>query len=191
LAFSGNGGFFPLAKGMSWTYEGNERSTIIGGNQVQSDHFIKEMRVVRSVTRGGTTSALVSGFPSEFSVITENEHGLFFYRDVADKKTGEIILEKAVSGEDLGKQILRFPVRLGDRVGQDPPRPDSRYCWSVARRIQSRYGPAWEVVYSTLPDDEIFDLAPGVGIVRYEYQHHGTVMETHAHLASFHVPSTH
>ena len=45
---------------------------------------------------------------------------------------------------------------------------------------------AYRVEYATLPDDMEFDFVPGIGMVTYEYHHHGTTADTELHLIEFH-----
>jgi hypothetical protein len=45
---------------------------------------------------------------------------------------------------------------------------------------------SYSLAYRTLPDDTKIDFVPGVGIVTYEYHHHGTVADTEVKLVEFH-----
>jgi hypothetical protein len=40
--------------------------------------------------------------------------------------------------------------------------------------------------YVTSPDDTGYELAPGIGVLSYEYHHHGTVADTTLKLVEFH-----
>jgi hypothetical protein len=71
-------------------------------------------------------------------------------------------------------------------------RPDGFYAWIVESAIPPVRGASWSplahgasgwrLAYRTLPDHELLDFAPGVGITRYVYSHHGTVAETNVRL---------
>jgi hypothetical protein len=45
----------------------------------------------------------------------------------------------------------------------------------------------YQLVYRTLPDHQIIEFAPNIGITRYTYVHHGTVSETDLKLIEFHL----
>ena len=45
--------------------------------------------------------------------------------------------------------------------------------------------PTWQIVYRSLPDHQIMEIAEGLGIVRYVYEHHGTVASVDARLVLF------
>jgi hypothetical protein len=44
--------------------------------------------------------------------------------------------------------------------------------------------------YITNPDDTEIELAPGTGIISYQYHHHGTVADTSLTLVEFHAEPT-
>ena len=46
--------------------------------------------------------------------------------------------------------------------------------------------PVFQLQYLTLPDDTTMELVPGVGLVSYQYHHHGTVADTELQLVEFH-----
>lgn len=74
-------------------------------------------------------------------------------------------------------------------------RQDAMYCWTVDTKAPAELGGAqgippgnrveFSLAYRTAPDHEIVGLAPGIGIVEYEYQHHGTVAEAKIKLVKF------
>lgn len=75
------------------------------------------------------------------------------------------------------KAWFALPLVDGQRTCPDPQQ--SRYCWQVAADHER-----FNLSFVTNPDDESFELTPGVGISRYTYRHHGTTMDVTAKLVS-------
>jgi hypothetical protein len=71
---------------------------------------------------------------------------------------------------------LSLPLADGQRTCPDT---GSRYCW-VVRADHERF----EVTFVTNPDDETFEITPGVGVSRFDYHHHGTTLDVSAKLVS-------
>ena len=75
-----------------------------------------------------------------------------------------------------------FPLKVGLKWGKEAglPRNDNMYCWYV-EKIENVAVPAgtfkdcFKIVYDTCPDTTAEWYYPGVGIVKYEYRHHGTI----------------
>jgi hypothetical protein len=59
----------------------------------------------------------------------------------------------------------------------------------AARGTNAREARTWQVVYRTNPDHQIFTIAEGVGIIAYEFAHHGTVASAKVELKAIKVPS--
>lgn len=75
-----------------------------------------------------------------------------------------------------------FPLKVGMKWGEDPecPRDDNMYCWYVEKMEDvtvpaATFKNCFKIVYYTCPDDSAEWYYPGVGIVKYEYRHHGTI----------------
>ena len=74
-----------------------------------------------------------------------------------------------------------FPLKVGLKWDEsDLKRGDNMYCWYV-EKIENVTVPAgifkdcFKIVFDTCPDTETEWYCPGVGIVKYEYRHHGTI----------------
>ena len=93
-------------------------------------------------------------------------------------------------GHPSGGLLLVAPLRVGGRWRQevDDPEP-STYHWEVEaerfRKLLGRRRRVFSIVYRTLPDRTTVEVAPGLGIVDYSYEHHGTVAAVHVHLVKF------
>jgi hypothetical protein len=113
-------------------------------------------------------------------------------------------LKKASNWESILERMeredfwLQDPLpKLGDKIEEgDSPRDDDLYCWVVTRvgnmRLLNVAGVAprhsWPCCTLTQyfgPDDCVLDLVPGIGITKYDYSHHGTIMEAHIRLREF------
>lgn len=105
----------------------------------------------------------------------------------------------AANGVDSNAEVwLDLPLANGKRWAFDPDRKDLWYCWYVEdAELRTFAAPGlptrerartWTVVYRTAPDHQIFKIAEGVGIVGYEYEHHGTVARAKVALARMKSP---
>ncbi len=77
-----------------------------------------------------------------------------------------------------------FPLKVGMKWAEecDFKRSDNMYCKYV-EKIEDVTVPAgtfrncFKIVHMTCPDEEAEWYYPGVGIVKYEYHHHGTIID--------------
>ncbi|HEY1850524.1 MAG TPA: hypothetical protein VGG60_05805, partial [Candidatus Binataceae bacterium] len=130
-----------------------------------------------------------------YTVLVENPFGLFetYETPSATEAAALRLAKKAVEGESVGEQMLRFPIRVGDCLDSDlkRTRTDNMYCWFVEGSANDPRGLAWVLSYSSLPADMSFRIVPRVGVTQYHYNHHGTVASVEARLISFHAPIHH
>jgi hypothetical protein len=121
----------------------------------------------------------------QFSAKTEN-HAKRFARKLVrspSKLTG------------TAAELLSLPLTLHARWSGDLGREDGWYCWHVERCEQSSLSirgfnsderkSVYTIGYRTCPEHEIMEVVPDVGIIRYLYDHHGTVASTDVRLVSF------
>jgi len=89
---------------------------------------------------------------------------------------------------------LDLPLAKGKGWGSDGVRDDHWYCWYVEKaalttvkgdRIQAGTGQGVDDRLPHNPAHELMDLAAGLGITRYVYEHHGTVASADVRLISF------
>jgi hypothetical protein len=197
----------PLNEGTGWTYAAKVRWwTLDKSNHVRENSIQWKMRVLKSFKKSSGTAAVISGFvtdlawyepekKSSYTVLVENPSGLFetYMTPSATEAAASELAKKALKGESVGEQMLRFPIRVGDCLDSDPKRTrtDNMYCWFVKSRVHDTGGLAWVLRFDSNPDTTTFRIVPGVGITRFSYDHHGTVASADAHLISFHVPTHH
>jgi hypothetical protein len=89
-----------------------------------------------------------------------------------------IELVRTDDGVTIGtEKWFTFPLADGQRTCPDPE--VMRYCWQVSADHER-----FDLVFVTNPDENSFEITPGVGITRYAYSHHGTTMQVTAKLVS-------
>ncbi len=204
--------FFPLTPGTWWLYRGTVSWTDSDTNKPATAHASIKMQVERIIQKPEFTIAVISGFPSDVGwsngqvdpkpslLIETRNHEVFFDEvppdfDYAKLQNDAGSLDKFLSQENL---LFRWPLKKGMKFG-DPEsvqRPDDRYCWVVAtqgkkslKEIQGVPVKRLEVFllqFVTAPEDTQMELSPGIGILSYQYHHHGTVADTSLTLVEFH-----
>lgn len=115
-------------------------------------------------------------------------NGKIYVYKIDDRKLGGSIKVGRMRWETTEKILSKdnglrygFPLKVGMEWDKtDFERTDHMYCKYV-EKIEDVTVPAgtfkncFKIVYKTCPDDEIEWYYPGVGVVKYEYRHHGTV----------------
>lgn len=198
---------FPLSKGAYWLYEGSvewqEDST------VKKDTVSCKMEVVDVIDRENLTAYLMKGDPADLTWYEPDrlpsnyiiiKVGPKYYR-TDDLTVWDRLQDQDDALIDLvgeGQIFLDLPLWEGKFFGETAQftRPDTFYHWMVE---SAQTGPlavkgvpaeekqvTYTLAYRSAPDHQLVDFAPGVGIVRYVYSHHGTVSEVDAKLVEYH-----
>ena len=91
-----------------------------------------------------------------------------------------------------------IPLDQGTPWVYEANRADGWYCWRVeAREVKpirvegvprAKGEVVFTVAFRTNPSHELFEIVPGIGIVRYEFEHHGTVASSDVRLIEFKRP---
>ena len=99
--------------------------------------------------------------------------------------------------ENGGELLIDAPLEEGKVYGGELGNlARGRYCWLVEgeREFSPKRFPAagklvnprdFTLAYRTSPDHKIIDFVPGLGIVGFQYVHHGTLSETDLGLIEF------
>jgi len=204
--------FFPLTPGTWWLYRGTIRWTESETNKPAANRASIKMQVERVIRKPEFTIAVISGFPGDLdwsngqvdpkpSLLIETRNHEIFLDDLppdfdfAKLEKDSAVLDKFLSQDNL---MFRWPLKKGMKFG-DPEslqRPDDSYCWVVATQqrkilkeikgIPPKPVEIFLLQFVTNPDDEQMELSPGIGILSYQYHHHGTVAETSLALVEFH-----
>jgi hypothetical protein len=171
------------------------------------------MQVEALFERGGVRAAVVCGHPAELAWgQPDNAPGycvlLSFTNQLwqvaatnaaAARKSAQRLVEAPPRTANFAPehlQSLALPLAVGKRWGGDLRRLDGWYCWRVEKKAQRQLSatglpaPArrevFTLAYRTTPDHQVVEVASGVGIVRCQYEHHGTVASADVRLVEFH-----
>jgi hypothetical protein len=209
---SGPSEFFPMATGTYWIYKGTVRWFDPEGDQPGSAEVTWKMTVERVIRRKGIVAAVMTGFPADLDwsagttepkpwlFIEDEKHRVFFENlgpdfDLSRLNGDDHVFDKFMVDDNL---FFQWPVSQGAKFCDEEAkkREDGNYCWNVAemkkKKLQGVSGapaeerPVFRMEYWTLPDDQKIELAPGVGVLSYNYHHHGTVADTELQLVEFH-----
>jgi hypothetical protein len=192
----------------TWTYKGTVKWTE-AVNKVKKSEITWKMEVEKTLKNGLFEVAVMKGHPSDLCwyepgkkpsryliVWRDNRFYEIRINDDLDKLIGdEAYLSTKVNFNTL---FLVAPLKKDMEFGNDPgiQRDDRMYEWVVEneqRNNLSQVGGISEketltkytLIYRTLPDHQIVDFVPSVGITRFIYVHHGTVSEVDVGLAEF------
>ncbi len=204
----------PLTPGTYWVYRGTVDWTDPQTDKTSQNDVTLKMTVQRVIQKPEFTIAVLSGFPRDLDwanaevapmpwlLIETARHEIYLDSlppdfDYAKLEQNAAALEKLLSEDNL---LFRWPLKKGLKFGdaESLRREDGHYCWVVTgqqekdlRGIQGLSPHAAEVFvlrYATNPDDTEYELSPGIGILSYQYHHHGTVADTSLTLVEFHLP---
>jgi hypothetical protein len=171
-----------------------------------------KMEVVDTLCGNGWQAALLKGFPGDLSwfepgmargdhlilQIGGGSYYLFHETDALEiwtgLKTSRVLRPGVATAESL---FFTAPLARGRIYGgsrQNVKR--GLYCWVV--RADRPFDPkcfpnapviqparVFTMVYTTSPDSTTIDFVPGLGVVGYQYRHHGTPAETSLTLVDF------
>ena len=198
----------PLEKGWQWIYEGKVQWTASNSANVHSATLRWKMEVLDSVAEPGHRAAVVRGFPGElawyepgkaagYTVLFSSSNRVYRLGAKDAPEAGELARRFVSRGQPLppsAEEWLVLPLRKGSHWGGDNERDDLFYCWHMEDekikklRVQgfSARQPLtiFTLGYRSLPDHQLFEIAPGLGIARYVFGHHGTVASADVRLVS-------
>jgi hypothetical protein len=208
---------FPLTPGTYWVYQGTVRYWVKGLENGKIADVTWTTSVTRATHRDGMTIAVIKGMPGDvdwsegsatpsLSIVIRTEDAKFYLLEGDEAKSAIAELDnlhyswqQVPIDEDW---FLQLPLAEGKKFcdADGMKRDDSLDCWVTGpahqvplvgvKGVQSWQHVAYRVEYATLPDDMEFDFVPGIGMVTYEYHHHGTIADTELHLVEFHDGST-
>lgn len=90
-----------------------------------------------------------------------------------------IVTERFPSQDEEERQFNRS-LAVGMKWDQGEGREDNAYCYYVEKKEDVKvpagiFKGCFKIVYVTCPDDQAWWYCPGIGVVKYEYHHHGTI----------------
>jgi len=205
---------FPLVEGAYWIYKGQVLWVILGDTSgiVYKDTLTWKMEVLEVVNRGNVTGILLNGHPLDLTWYVEGqERGFYVIIKVGSKyfygnmKDWERLKNKNDNLIDLVAEdniFLDLPLFKGKNYGEamQLTRPDSSYCWFVKEEKEVFYKEIdgveddvkrkqFSIMNRTMPEHQIIEFTPDIGITRFIYQHHGTVSDVDVKLIEYYVPN--
>jgi hypothetical protein len=165
----------PLAKGARWTYQVSVKKYDPEADKDVTSQLSWTTEVLDAVEQNGLTSYRIKGWPSDLAD--------FDNAPVATERTilraGNNFLWAAdnESGIDGAEGWFSWPLLDGQKIC---PNRGTVYCWQVTG-VETGY----ELIFSTGPDEQIYELQPGTGVARYVYEHHGTKNTIEAKLVEY------
>ena len=204
--------FFPLTQGTWWLYRGTVSWTDSQTEKESQAKVTLKMTVEKVIQKPEFTIAVLSGFPRDLDwatgeaaampwLLIETKRREVFLNslppdfDYAKLEKDSVSLDKFLAEDNL---LFRWPLKKGMKFGdaESVRRDDDRYCWVVTTQetknledikgLPSRSAEIFLLQYLTNPDDTEMEISPGIGILSYQYHHHGTVAETSLTLLEFH-----
>ncbi len=198
--------FFPLSAGNYWIFKGSVKW---GDSEGQSKNITWKMEVIDRVKNGPYEIAVMKGHPGDLCWYEPGRKPSRYLIVWKDSKYYEVSIhndfDKLVNDEaylfsktNFNSLFLVDPLKKNLEFGNDPDihRDDTFYEWLVEdeeRGSLSGIGgiprrekvQKYTLVYRTMPDHQIVEFVPSVGITKYIYQHHGTVSEVDVRLTEF------
>lgn len=197
----------PLTAGASWTYRADV-TWAVGSGSLGRRSVAWTTTVLSVRTTDSAVAATIRGWPGDLaswepgrepSVSVLYCTGGRVYHVRPRIGTAAALVEDLLSGtqrpvaDDL---ILELPLHTGALFGRDPAaRTDNLYAWLVegaqpvppsVRRLHPGIGDSlYSVAYRTNPDHTIVGFVPGLGVVHYVYEHHGTPAASDAWLVGY------
>jgi hypothetical protein len=209
--------FFPLTPGTWWLYRGtvtwSDQQT---EKEARADVTLK-MTVEIVIQKPEFTIAVLSGFPRDLDwatgevpampwlLIETKRHEIFLNSLPPDFEYAKLEKDAATLDKFLAEDnlLFRWPLKKGMKFGdaESMKREDGEYCWVVADEKRKSLagikglstlfsGDVFLLRYATNPDDTEMELFPGIGILSYQYHHHGTVADSSLTLVEFHPAQT-
>jgi hypothetical protein len=206
--------FLPLAPGTYWVYKGTVTSGDATSDPVKevTENVSITMKVEKVYTKPELTAAVISGYPGDLDwsngqvdtkpslLIETSKHEVFLNSlppdfDYKKLEADAASLEKLMPVENL---LFHWPLKEGMKFGDEESvkRDDGMYCWLVLdqhkeklagiKGIAPREAEVSMLRFATHPDDMELVVTPGIGILYYRYNHHGTIAGTDVHLTEFH-----
>jgi hypothetical protein len=195
-----NAAFFPMKKGTVWVYQGTQKRT--EGKTVVAKQLTWTMEAIDEASSADRKAVRFKGHPSDLDGFEKNVRSDYWMIQSGHRI---FLLEDERAQEDPlraelreGEIILDLPLTESSVFGEADmvARGDRQYYWvvdsiqdkalkgikGVSSKKVTRF---YEVAFRTLPDHEIIDYAAGIGIVRYQYAHHGTVAACDMKLVEF------
>ena len=200
--------YVPMAAGTTWSFKGTVKWTELV-NKIKQRKITWKMEVEKRLKNGSFEIAVMKGHPSDLCWYEPDKKPSRYLIVWRDNKYYEIRIDndfdKLISDEaylssktNYSSLFLAIPLKRGLEFGSDPdtPREGTFYEWFVEDEQRGlfshvtgiphgKYYQKFTLMYRTMPDHQMVEFVPFVGITKYSYQHHGTVSEVDVRLTEF------
>ena len=206
------GEFFPLSVGTYWVYKGSVGWYDFENDKPASEEVSWKMSVVKVIRRKGIVAGIVIGFPADLDwsagstepkpwLILEDEKHQVYYEnlgpdfDLSKFDAPDVVFDKFLVEDNF---FFQWPLHKGAKFcdAESKKREDNMYCWVVAEEETKKLNEVkgapteeqtvYRIRYLSQPDETEMELVPGLGLLSYEYHHHGSVADTSLRLVEFH-----
>ncbi len=204
--------FFPMNAGTYWVYKGSVGWYDFENDKPATGEVTWKMSVVKVIRRKGLAAAIVNGFPADLDwsagstepkpwlIIEDEKHQVYYENlgpdfDLSKFDSGDAVFDKFLVEDNF---FFQWPLHKGAKFcdAVSKKREDNMYCWVVAEEETKKLGAVkgasneeqtvYHMQYLSLPDDTKMELVPGLGLLSYQYHHHGSVADTSLQLVEFH-----
>jgi hypothetical protein len=197
-----------LTPGTTWTYRAEVAWEAGAADSIARQSLPWTTTIITARTSDSAVAALVSGWPTDLAWWTPGRlpstsvlycTGGRIYLFHPQPGTEPQFIDALLNGQQtpaLENLILSLPLHTGGLYARDPAeRQDAFYAWYVEtaelapdslRRLQpGKADSLYSIVYRTAPDYTLIGFLPGLGVVHYVYNHHGTTAESEAWLVAY------
>jgi hypothetical protein len=197
----------PTRAGTTWTYQARVSWAVAGSAKTRDTTLTWTTKILTTIQRDSSIVAVVENWPTSLAwwdpshapdttlLVCRNDR-VYHLRD-GRGEGGSAVAEATSGALSLTSDNLILVLPLHERMlyGQGPSdRADTFYGWFVeaatpmplalVRLGASPRDSLYTIAYRTVPDHQIVQFAPRLGITRYSYAHHGTVATASATLVS-------
>jgi len=204
--------FFPLTRGTYWVYQGTVDWFDQAKDKTSEAKVSLKMTVERVFENESIVFAELQGYPADLNftagdahpsrwMLIESSSHRVFLRELNPGTrlpapgSPPSAFDSFMTDDDL---LFEWPLARGKKYcdAESAKREDEMYCWIVEseerKNLDAVTGAGWgsapvfTITYRTNPDDTQIELSPGIGIIAYRYNHHGTTAATDVKLTEFH-----
>ena len=165
----------PFEKGTTWIYEG--KVAWLEGSKVKSKRIRLATEIIETFNYPRARVALVRSFPSELTWYGDKPHPRYSLLILSSESLSQIETDNNQEARRLAQEFASRSSELmqqADTIMAFPLQDGSRFRSRVKGFRSSGALLRYQEIYRSNPDHIIIDFVPGLGVVRYVYEHHGT-----------------
>jgi hypothetical protein len=168
----------PLARGATWTYDVTVKRFDPDSDKETTRTLSWVTEVIDAKEANGVTAFRVKGWPTDLANMESiDQTPAATERTLLRSGNSFLFGTSPEPTLDGAEGWFSWPVIDGQKIC---PKAEMVYCWQVAA-VEAGYS----LSFFTGPDEQTFEIAPGTGVSRFHYAHHGTTNEVEAKLVSY------